>query len=170
MCAWVGVGWRWYWASPSDNCPCPPTPSLWQTDFFFACATRRAARAIVAAGVDLWLYQFTQELPWASYPVIGDYHSSEVPFVFNNPTKQHFFNAPCKNLSAGMQTYWTSMSIAGNPNGPQAKAESLLEWPVYAQASGWKNMNLTWPLRTAADLKGDVCDFWDVVFGQWLNE
>lgn len=118
----------------------------------------------------MWLYQFTQELPWSTYPVLGDYHSSEVPFVFDNPTKAHFFNAACKNLSAAMQTYWTSMSIAQEPNGPQAKASSLLEWPTYTQGTGWQNMNLTWPLRTASDLKGATCDFWDVVFEQWLNE
>lgn len=82
----------------------------------------------------MWLYQFTIELPWANYPALGDFHSSEVVsgwiwggvlgflvfslwrvqvFVFNTPTKTEFFNAPCAKLSAAMQSYWTSVSTHG---------------------------------------------------------
>lgn len=32
------------------------------TDWFFTCATRRAARAITDNGGDAWVYQFTQKL------------------------------------------------------------------------------------------------------------
>ena len=47
-------------------------------DWFFTCATRRAATAIADNGGDVWLYQFSQKLPWLMYDVLGDYHGSEV--------------------------------------------------------------------------------------------
>ena len=47
-------------------------------DWFFTCATRRAATAISDNGGDVWLYQFSQKLPWLMYDVLGDYHGSEV--------------------------------------------------------------------------------------------
>ena len=58
-------------------------------DAFFACATRRAARALSAPGraPSVHLYEFSYHLQWpevVDLPVLGNYHTSELDFVFGN--------------------------------------------------------------------------------------
>lgn len=48
------------------------------THFFFTCPTRRSAEAIAAHGVPIYLYQFTYDLDWIEYGLLGDYHTSEI--------------------------------------------------------------------------------------------
>jgi len=42
----------------------------------FVCPTRRAARAVADAGLNVWVYQYRYKEDWIEFPYIGDYHSS----------------------------------------------------------------------------------------------
>ena len=48
------------------------------THYFFSCPTRRSAEAIASHGVPIYLYQFTYDLDWIEYGLLGDYHTSEI--------------------------------------------------------------------------------------------
>ena len=80
------------------------------THDFFACASRRAARAVhkhgeaksnpvqgvimtQMEGAQVWLYQFNYSAHWVDNKLMGDYHASELPFVWGNqwpPVVHHF--------------------------------------------------------------------------------
>lgn len=110
------------------------------TDWFFLCGTRRSARAIAAAGVPMYLYRFTMDLPWLEYLLLGDFHSAEIVsgeagwlgfwgklashtvsgvpsqpqvLVFDNPTSLKPVSGNTALLSQSMQRYWASMAIRG---------------------------------------------------------
>ena len=112
------------------------------TDWFFLCGTRRSARAIAAAGVPMYLYRFTMDLPWLEYILLGDFHSAEIVsskrggvvgvfwanwrltlfaarhlnsqvLVFDNPTSLKPVSGNTALLSQSMQRYWASMAIRG---------------------------------------------------------
>ena len=51
------------------------------THYFFSCPTRRSAEAIASHGVPIYLYQFTYDLDWIEYGLLGDYHTSEIVSV-----------------------------------------------------------------------------------------
>lgn len=55
------------------------------TDYFFACATRRAARAFASHGVGVYLYQFEYKMHWIDSIIFGDTHTTEIDFVWDNP-------------------------------------------------------------------------------------
>merc|ERR1712072_986960 len=53
-------------------------------DFFFLCSTRRLTAAISSrAAARLYFFDFPLNSSWAMKP-FGDYHASELPFVFGN--------------------------------------------------------------------------------------
>lgn len=129
-------------------------------DFFFTCSARRAARAVSSHGLPVFLYQFTQKLDnWPDYVLLGDYHSIELPFVFDHqwPPVVHFFGPNEQKLSNTMTLYWTNMAKYGTPNG---KLDGELEWPAYSAGSDL-NMVLEHPARTNVHLDAAQCDFWD---------
>jgi carboxylesterase type B len=60
------------------------------TQCFFRCAGRRTARALAAAGVPTWLYEWRYNATNSSfwlYPFAGDAHGSELLFVFRNEVR-----------------------------------------------------------------------------------
>lgn len=140
------------------------------TDYFFTCSTRRAARAFSSNGAGkIWLYYFNQDLSWLESFIFGDgllgnYHSSELDFVFGNewPLGLHSFTDSERNLSNEMMTYWTNMARYGSPN----SAETKTQWPSYQYNTSIKAenfMNLRTPLQADEDLMGEKCDFWDKI-------
>ena len=130
------------------------------THFFFRCDTRRAMRAMLASGVNVWTYLFT--LPVAGdvmYDLLGDYHSIEVGFVFGTSSHAEDGTQP---TSAALQTWWTNFAFTGNPNNGQGPAggATLPQWPQYNTASE-EFMNITIPLTVENHLLDAVCDMWD---------
>lgn len=54
-------------------------------DFFFTCATRRALRAMDRHGWVTFMYFFDYPLDnWVDWRLLGNYHTSELSFVFDN--------------------------------------------------------------------------------------
>jgi para-nitrobenzyl esterase len=133
------------------------------THYFFRAAARRAARAASAHGAPVWLYHFNHTLSWVEAAILGDYHSSELDFVFGNewPPIIHAFNADDKTMSAAMTCFWTNLAAAGDPN--QGPCTPPLSWPGYAQATD-QNINFQLPFAVGSGLNSDIVDFWDGVF------
>ena len=120
------------------------------TDEIFYCSTRRAVRAVVASGQPAYVYRFDYPIPSLEYDLFGDYHASEVQYVFGKE------EAVGSNMSASMMAYWTNFAKAGTPNG----GGTPLAWPAYDAASD-TILLLDTTTTTASDISTDVCDFWD---------
>ncbi len=134
------------------------------THFFFRCGVRRSARAIVQApnAPPLWLYHFNYKLDWIEGPLLGDYHTSELSFVWDNqwPPLLHDFSDADQEMSDAFTSFWTNLAKGGSPN----SAAVPLQWPQYSYPEGThpdSNMNLELPLNTQQGLDSAICDFWD---------
>ena len=128
-------------------------------DSVFVCPSRRLARAYAKAGDSAYLYHFTYKNPNAAIPDLGAFHSSELPFVFGNPSELLPSNltAAERPLSTAMMGYWGRFAAAGDPNGEGAPA-----FPKYDTA---KDGSLALDLTISAEsglAKAD-CDFWDAL-------
>eukprot|EP00041_Stephanoeca_diplocostata_P014994 m.283728 g.283728 ORF g.283728 m.283728 type:complete len:574 (-) comp19883_c0_seq1:365-2086(-) len=127
-------------------------------DFFFLCPNQYISEAFAAHGHRSWLYQFTMPLrDWEDYNLLGDYHTLEIPFVFDNewPPVLHSFGRAEQELADGVGMYWTNLARFGDVNG----GDVPLHWPEY-DTSTRINLDLTIPLRTATFLQSNVCEFW----------
>ena len=127
------------------------------TDGVFACPARRTARAIAAAGVPAYLYQFTYPYVVPALGGVVASHSFEIPFVFRNG----FLGAQMSDaelaLADRVDGYWFRFATAGDPNGNQAVA-----WPAYTEAND-TNLVIDSTIATNVGLKKDACDFWDSI-------
>jgi para-nitrobenzyl esterase len=85
------------------------------------------ARMMVAAGQKAYLYEFTHVPPHPNSQRLGAFHTSEVPYVFND-LRQHDwpFTDVDRRLADMMSSYWTNFAIHGDPNG-----EKLPHWAPY---------------------------------------
>lgn len=80
---------------------------------------RRALRAMERYNNSGYMYQFTMDLPnWVDWELLGNYHSSELAFVFDNqwPPIVHDFDDKEKTLAKSFTLYWTNMARFGDPN------------------------------------------------------
>ena len=125
-------------------------------DGALVCPTRRLARTIAGAGVPTYLYDFQHVTDSGKALGLGAYHSSEVQFVFGNPTTlSDSLTDAEQTLSAEMMGDWGRMARSGDPNGTGAFA-----WPKYDLASE-TSLVLDLDLHTGVSLHKDACDFWD---------
>jgi para-nitrobenzyl esterase len=71
-------------------------------------------------------YFFERITPWPEYPQYGVFHSSEIPYVFQN---QYLIDRPWEDidykLSELMSSYWINFIKTGDPN-----SEILPVWPA----------------------------------------
>ena len=128
-------------------------------DAAFVCPARRTARALAKAGIPAFLYHFTHAPSGALLPDLGAFHSSEISFVFGNPSlllpdSPSAEEAP---LLEAMTGYWGRMAAKGDPNG-----EGAVEWPAYTMA-GDENLVLDLAVSQQSGLKEARCDFWDTI-------
>jgi len=127
-------------------------------DYIFTCATRRAARMVAKWGdVNTFLYQFDYQSRWLDFKIGGDYHTSEIYFVFNNawPPVVHQFNDNDKEFAAIMGGYWTEFARHGEPGS---------DWPKF-DVDGDAHMHLALPVSTSSNLQKEACDFHDEILG-----
>ncbi len=123
-------------------------------DGLFVCPTRFTARALAQGGSPTFLYHFVHA-PMAIFAGLGAFHSSEVPFIWENPYLGIVLDPAEKALSKTMIGYWFGLAKAGDPNGSGAPM-----WPHYAMASDQDQLlDLTISTQTALD--SATCDFWD---------
>jgi carboxylesterase type B len=139
------------------------------TDYVFECSTRHALRSLADGNKDAaWLYRFNQMLSfsqWAwgnNFPECWDEvcHGEELPYIFN-PIKfvpPANFTADERALSSLMQTFWTNMARAGNPNKPNAP----LQWPPLRSRGNSSDVEMLFRGKVSQpDVYNQAhCDFW----------
>lgn len=148
-------------------------------DYLFECPTRRAHNAMADTGQLTWDYLFTyQNGVWKDLNEMGDYHMSELYFVWGNPwpirngTYVHEFSESDEEMVSYMQNYWTNMAKYGNPNGGTSSSSLSQDFPqwINVEASdsrdGKSYQELTNPPVNVDGGKNDkYCDWWD----NWLG-
>lgn len=147
----------------------PGADNFWRatdllTHYFFTCGTRRAARAY-AQHADVYLYQLDYNLTYvggALYQLLGDFHTAELGFVFQNewPLGITAFTPADLALSAAVQRMWATLAATGSPN---AGGAGGTPWPVYSAATDTNLVLHAPPLTTRAALQQARCDVWDEV-------
>lgn len=124
-------------------------------DAAFVCGARRVARALAAAGVPTFRYDFAHAID-LGIPELGAFHASELPFVFGNPLQPE---APLttrdRPVVARTMAYWGAMARHGAP-----AAEGQLAWPPYDSASETQ-LIIDATASTVSAFKKAKCDFWD---------
>jgi para-nitrobenzyl esterase len=133
-------------------------------DCFFSCAMRRGARAMDQHGSKAWLYHFEFPMDNPLYPLLGNFHASELGFVFGSwlsPfSKSH-------DMSASFQRYWGNLANSGDVNvdsGAQLNeyqgTPSTTFWPNHNSSTDF-NIVMDIPTSTQQHLYSKNCDFWD---------
>jgi para-nitrobenzyl esterase len=127
------------------------------TDAMFVCGARSVARALAAAGVPTFRYDFTHVLDMG-VPDMGAFHASELAYVFANPEDPQFPLTPTDlSVSKQVMAYWGSMATHGDPNVAGQSA-----WPRY-DTTNETQIVLDQTVSTESAYKKDECDFWDGV-------
>eukprot|EP00698_Gefionella_okellyi_P003847 TRINITY_DN1356_c0_g1_i2.p1 TRINITY_DN1356_c0_g1~~TRINITY_DN1356_c0_g1_i2.p1 ORF type:complete len:530 (+),score=81.31 TRINITY_DN1356_c0_g1_i2:28-1617(+) len=99
-------------------------------DYFFVCSSRRALRAMDAQGAPTWMYHFTYKGDWVEDPWLGDYHSAELEFVWDNPWPPivHRFSDNDTAMAASFGQYWTNLAKFLDPSGD---LQGQVAWPPF---------------------------------------
>lgn len=65
-------------------------------------------------------YYFDRAIPWPEHPEFGAFHTSEVPYVFNNlkMLRGHKMERTDSIVADRMSSYWVNFVRTGDPNGP----------------------------------------------------
>jgi len=86
-----------------------------------------AANQLKRSGT-IYTYYFDRVIPWPEHPEFGAFHTSDVPYVFENlDLSGHPIEAIDRKVSNKVSSYWMDFAASGNPNG-----KSLANWPAYA--------------------------------------
>merc|ERR1712183_1210796 len=90
-------------------------------DVGFGCSNRDVATSWTRHGLDAYVYSFAFDLgPIFNKLPIGDFHGSEIPFVFKNDLdlfKLLPFRGNVQGMSDIMSCMWASFAYSGSPNG-----------------------------------------------------
>jgi carboxylesterase type B len=120
------------------------------------------------------MYQFSYASQWVDMASpLGDYHSSELYFVWGNPWPLrrgpilHAFDDNDLAMSATFGAYWSAMAAAKDPN---AETAGLPAWPAVSVPAGGSldglaHLQLQLPPEARSGLEDDACDFWDAYLG-----
>ncbi len=76
-------------------------------------------------------YFFTRAIPWPEHPEFGAFHTSEIPYVFNNlKTLNRPWSSIDSLVAKRMSSYWVNFVKSGNPNG-----KGLPNWSAFQPAN-----------------------------------
>jgi para-nitrobenzyl esterase len=94
-------------------------------------ALQRIARDVSSkADAPDYLYYFERAIPWPEHREFGAFHSSELPYVFDNlATLERPWTDVDRRLAESVSDYWVSFAASGDPN-----REGLPPWPDIEQA------------------------------------
>jgi len=131
-------------------------------DWFFVCPTRRASAAMYNINPDLpWVYDFAYEMHWFTYKILGDFHSSELNFVFDNywPHDLLRWNETDQKMADTFGTYWSNLIWDSTVNGHEPVP---LTWPNWDPVNK-QNIRLDVPASLETNFCLDTCNMWDGV-------
>ncbi|KAJ9452386.1 Para-nitrobenzyl esterase [Diplonema papillatum] len=130
-------------------------------DYMFTCPTRALLRSIQQNTPNrtqaLFTYQFRPDLHDV---YLGDYHSSEIPFVFNlsKPT----WTPALFKLADTMHSYWASMARDGAPNCPSCPVWKPYSYNKTTDTDNFLALETPAPTNEQNLLQAN-CDFWDSI-------
>merc|ERR1711881_612345 len=140
-------------------------------DYMFTCSTRRAAKAISQNGGRVYLYEFRHDIShWVDGRLLGgNYHSSDLPFAFNNqfPRPMHVFSEKDKKMAEFFGSRWSNLArslLSPDPSATTVRNVTAAEnWPVW-DAQTELHMNLEVPASIGSKLRSELCDsVWDTL-------
>ncbi len=128
-----------------------------------ACPSRRAARLLADAGVEVRVYWFTY--PDAGFQLtptreLGAFHSAEVQYVFGHPAPLAVrrFRGDDLALSEAMSGAWARFARSGDPSG-----EGVPSWPLHRplhDASSDAHMVFDRVVEAGAGADATACALW----------
>lgn len=75
----------------------------------------------------VYIYYFNQEIPWPQHPEYRVFHSSELPYVFDNlPLLHRPWQPVDRRVAQDVSTYWTNFAKTGSPD-----SEAVPAWPAF---------------------------------------
>jgi para-nitrobenzyl esterase len=78
--------------------------------------------------VSVYTYFFDRAIPWPDHPQFGAFHTSDVPYVFENLALSGHPTEPVdQKISDAVSSYWMNFAASGDPNG-----KSLTKWSAYS--------------------------------------
>jgi para-nitrobenzyl esterase len=90
----------------------------------------------------VYTYYFNRKIPWPQHPEYGVFHSSELPYVFDNLVLLDRPWLPVDwRVGREMSSFWTNFAKTGNPN-----ARGLPTWPRF-HAGDFTTMQLGAPME-----------------------
>jgi para-nitrobenzyl esterase len=131
----------------------------WQTDHWFTCPSRYAARSMAGLSSPAFLYRFTRRAPGAGGERFGAYHGAEVAYVFDNLAAESWIprQSGDQELADAMADHWVAFARDGDPD-----LDRLPHWPSYG-AGEYLEFGQEVVVRTEPDSK--ECRLWE----QWLE-
>ena len=94
------------------------------------------ADAMAKLTPQVWLYEFRREhIPGGRFARLGDYHSAELPYVFEGLPPELAGNAWHTALAEELATRWATFAATGSPNPPGRKP-----WLAYDSATRTVNL------------------------------
>jgi para-nitrobenzyl esterase len=129
-------------------------------DMMFTCPQRRLSRALAASGYSVNSYRFLPQLHTLIGSNFGDYHCSELPFIF---AKTDAAGRGSDDLAAAasieklMGAAWASLA--------DGRAPAAAQWPRFGSDSSFPSLLIDGGSnnRTVEDLGADVCALWDTI-------
>lgn len=128
-------------------------------DMMFTCPQRRLSRALSANGYSVHSYRFLPPLHTLIGSSFGDFHCSELPFVFARASAAGRSSgdvAAAASIEKLMGAAWAALAQG------QAPSE---QWPQFDTDSSYASLLIDGRSnnKTVADLGADVCALWDTI-------
>jgi para-nitrobenzyl esterase len=118
-------------------------------DSRFVCSAQDTAVRAAAAGLPVFVYNFTVPLDGPD-GFLGAAHASELGFVFGTWR----FTEETAPVSDRMLRYWSNFARSGDPNG-----DDLLVWPAFTEAAD-ERIELGLEPAILSDFRAEQCAFW----------
>lgn len=137
------------------------------TDQTFACPTEYYARAVEAAGADVYRYEMTHDPSWSVYAGIpqwsGASHAEDLQYVFAWGLIPYLKGVVGQtdeeiHMSVQFMRYWTNFVKSGDPNVPMPSPE-YPDWPRYTMPEQeYKKLSLD--MSNGRAMRASSCSFW----------
>mmetsp|Transcript_42604 Transcript_42604/g.109585 ORF Transcript_42604/g.109585 Transcript_42604/m.109585 type:complete len:595 (-) Transcript_42604:125-1909(-) len=136
-------------------------------DFFFMCEIQRVSNSLYSHGMPVFVYFFDYPIHWIDGKEWGNYHTSEVFFVFGNefPPLIHHFTDNDRTMSNTFGQAWSN--LASSVSSPNSPFPLDVPWQPYSPDEGaFYHMNV--PAKMDTGFGQSVCKVWEGVTLHWF--